>query len=659
MVCSFGRPVNFFCNTLLFVCAITAVSLSTRAQECPPLPSANRPGFSVPQPAITQIDANTIKVRLDMPPVNRQCTSLPQVKFQPFDTVTVNAGGCVQTGGKGKTWKRYVDPSGDNADRLYHGLISIPTETTGLERIQSVMRRSPLTVKDVPPGTDPSTMVLKLGYEDDNYKDNGYWRPDDGTRNQCKNVGNAFIELTITHHAQAFNPPISALPMDLTWNEVDNNLLPLNPVWAFRKNHPANQLPDAGALCNHFHDEGDVLKLGNPPCTSQSPSVDEPGTSFTEPDPYYFSCHFEHSPSGTVAGHVDWGLVTYTGSLSFWDWSGNFPQDDDLNFTLVRDDEAGAVTGNPRTVRLLNSLFLEFNRRETIENFKTTFWSSFNKAVDVGNAESVISSKPAVVVGLMGIDNEHEDSIQAEIHPVLGMAVRVSQTPSEEVWAFFARSSGNEGACSQDRHSFPGDSMSFFLQTSYQNAGHSEFSGTGAGSFGVKAVNGGIILQVDIPQQGGVDRAAWGELHLQRTAAQRKTANEDLRPASLQRSVGTPQPAIRQRRTESGEDSAERLLDQLTPAQRQTFMTRFKQLDQEPSLPVVPMTRNDSKVIVRQRVLAAGEPRILVRSKAEVDPRLRQHLANIHQALVQAVGSESAARELYKKMTPNNTGVLK
>src|SRR5689334_14130347 len=48
------------------------------------------------------------------------------IRFQAGDVVTVQAGGCVQTGGSGSTWKRYVDPSGPNSDRLYHGLIYIP-----------------------------------------------------------------------------------------------------------------------------------------------------------------------------------------------------------------------------------------------------------------------------------------------------------------------------------------------------------------------------------------------------------------------------------------------------------------------------------------------------------------------------------------------------
>lgn len=107
--------------------------------------------------------------------------------FLPGDRVRVLAGGCVQTGGKGKTWKRYVDPlpAGD----LYHGLITIPGATNPLVRLS-----------DLPPA---SVVVggrggpLSLGYSDDGYSDNGYYAHDDGTGNQCLNSVNAFVRILI------------------------------------------------------------------------------------------------------------------------------------------------------------------------------------------------------------------------------------------------------------------------------------------------------------------------------------------------------------------------------------------------------------------------------------------------------------------------------
>ena len=72
--------------------------------------------------------------RITQPNVKQAATSYPQIKFLPGDSVSVDAGGCVQTGGHGRTWKRYVDPSGANSDRLYHGQIWIPGINTSLVR---------------------------------------------------------------------------------------------------------------------------------------------------------------------------------------------------------------------------------------------------------------------------------------------------------------------------------------------------------------------------------------------------------------------------------------------------------------------------------------------------------------------------------------------
>src|SRR5882757_10841312 len=100
--------------------------------------------------------------RIDEPNVTRRLSTYPQITFKPGDSVTVRAGGCVQTGGSGRTWKRYVNPSGPNSDRLYHGLIWIPGAHSDLVRIAGAIARPVV----VPPGVDPNNAVLRLGYED-------------------------------------------------------------------------------------------------------------------------------------------------------------------------------------------------------------------------------------------------------------------------------------------------------------------------------------------------------------------------------------------------------------------------------------------------------------------------------------------------------------
>ena len=133
---------------------------------------------------------------ISRPEVRSAMTPITQIQFKPGDQVTINAGGCVQTGGAGRTWKRYVDPRGANVDRLYHGLISLPGMPQ-LVRISDVIGRS-LTI---PPLDEESHTYLRIGYEDEVYSDNGYYSRDDGSEDQCKGVGNAFIEVKVTQSA--------------------------------------------------------------------------------------------------------------------------------------------------------------------------------------------------------------------------------------------------------------------------------------------------------------------------------------------------------------------------------------------------------------------------------------------------------------------------
>src|SRR5258708_15935052 len=72
------------------------------------------------------VNGNTETWRIDEPNVKKPIIEFQQIRFQPGDQVRVTAGGCVQTGGGGKTWRRYVDPLGANSDRLYHGMVLIP-----------------------------------------------------------------------------------------------------------------------------------------------------------------------------------------------------------------------------------------------------------------------------------------------------------------------------------------------------------------------------------------------------------------------------------------------------------------------------------------------------------------------------------------------------
>jgi C1A family cysteine protease len=130
----------------------------------------------------------------------------PQISIQPGDVIEVTAGGCVQTGGHGKTWKRYVNPSGPGSDKLYFGSINIPGRTQGLTPIRNLSGaynpQSPdeYTVafpNPVRTGIPVNQSYLELSYMDDGYSDNGYYAHDDGTEDQCKGLGQAHVQVTI------------------------------------------------------------------------------------------------------------------------------------------------------------------------------------------------------------------------------------------------------------------------------------------------------------------------------------------------------------------------------------------------------------------------------------------------------------------------------
>jgi hypothetical protein len=79
------------------------------------------------------------------------------------------------------------------------------------------------TVKSI---TEPRKAHLWLGYEDDNYDDNGYWGQDEGTLGQCT-IGNDFVEhafvlVTVTHGERP--PDQSTLaPFDIAENTFNHN----------------------------------------------------------------------------------------------------------------------------------------------------------------------------------------------------------------------------------------------------------------------------------------------------------------------------------------------------------------------------------------------------------------------------------------------------
>ena len=163
------------------------------------------------------VNGNVETWRIDEPNVKKEIIEFPQIRFQPGDKVRVTGGGCVNRGGHGKTWKRYVDPL-PASDQKYHGMVLIPGAIGNLPANDLDRFARILIIKghdfDVKPITEPRKQHLWLGYEDNKHSDNGYSDQDARTQGQCK-IGNSFVEhafviVTITHGGAPPPRPIFA-----------------------------------------------------------------------------------------------------------------------------------------------------------------------------------------------------------------------------------------------------------------------------------------------------------------------------------------------------------------------------------------------------------------------------------------------------------------
>jgi hypothetical protein len=423
---------------------------------------------------------------IQQPLVTNHESTYPMVVFAPGDIVDVTADGCVQTGGTGNTWKRYVNPSGPNSDRLYHGLIRIPTGTqnSALVRIETVIGRH-LQVTGA--GVSVSSLILHLGYEDDDYSDNGYYSHDDGTEDQCKTRANldggpAHVTITISRGV-APQQPESQFNFDVLSNSIDPNGLLLNPFWSWQlRSQNAGQIPNT-SLCHNFSTRGSTLGIPDiflspslSDCTDQADlsSVDEPieiNRDICEVGGLITSDSF--------AGHVNWFPVTVEGAAG---WGDHGWQDDDYTFTFNND-----LAGNPVSINGRAGLHVEFDSDETIDHFTSQEWSMFHDTVDNGTkaqAEQYFDGH-TILTGMFSVDGEH--GMKAELHPLYALATNrtnFENDPTDDVWLMFVRNRGDEGFCSSQLWDSGLDDYTFRLpwlsgMTSVQvNWSKTKFEGT-------------------------------------------------------------------------------------------------------------------------------------------------------------------------------------
>jgi hypothetical protein len=367
-----------------------------------------------PQERVSSVvsnNGNTITWSIIEPDVKRPSEPFTQIRFQKNDEIVVTAGGCAQTGGVGKTWKRYVNPSGDGNAYHYFAKIQIPGVTAGLVRMEQFLNRK-LSFTMTP----NESSYLILGYADDNYSDNGYWGHDDGTENQCKGVGNAWVTLVITHHATTIPPPpVAFRDFDVVATDLDDNGFPLNPKWGKQVN--SGQSPDFKNL------------------TSDYPIWRNSG--------FWCGTHYNFMP------------ITYQGQVGWEGHSNPVWDDDDYYGMITRADRAIYTTAR-------NYIHWEFNSEETVDNWDntSTWWNLFHhNAVDVGDntAKAHMDNDSSIVIGLLNIDGQHDNP--CELHPVYAMFLKqqvvnfdnifpVAATNNNLVYHFFVRNWGDQGFCS-------------------------------------------------------------------------------------------------------------------------------------------------------------------------------------------------------------------
>ena len=304
----------------------------------------------------------------------------------------------------------------------------------------------------------------------------------------------------------------AAAPMDVVWdpNKVDPNYMPFNPMFAYEQADPG-QHPDPGTLCGGFKlvPGTDQVNFGAHPCTSQSPTVNDPGSWSLNS-----ALCGHHATSGTLDGHLNYTAATFSGIIQ-WDNHKDWTKldDDDYNFNFYPDTMMGLTTNNITNFHdpIIET---EFDSDETVDLIDKGWWDTFHKAVDANGGEpggrpgQMIDSHRSIIIGQYGLDAEHGG--YSELHPVYGMAIEVQEgVTSDDQWSFLVRNWGDEGYCSQGSVTLPGiNTLSFMIPMPGATAVSADMSGlfqthaSGGTSYtpkvAVRSVPNGALITFDI-----------------------------------------------------------------------------------------------------------------------------------------------------------------
>jgi len=266
-----------------------------------------------------------------------------------------------------------------------------------------------------------------------------------------------------------------AKDFDVACSATDPNGSPDNPVWGAQTRADAPLPPTQSDGC--------VREPYGSNCTTAATTKDR--AKF----PNVLICSLELKSK--VHGHVDWTPASATGRLTWM----SLADDWDYNFHFFPKQDSGLTKNNASVMTPQGErryIELEFDSRETIDNFKTKWWREFADAVRADDGDAIQrhltdqgpgATSQAVVYGLFGLDCEHE--CQSEFHPVYALGIETSERDANNSWSIFVRNWGDEGFCSRMNHelALPGGVFSIRLPRTGErptvDVEHTEFRSTG------------------------------------------------------------------------------------------------------------------------------------------------------------------------------------
>jgi hypothetical protein len=344
--------------------------------------------------------------------------------------------------------------------------------------------------------------------------------------------------------------------------------------------------------------------------------------------------------------------VTYDGGFDgaggggLKNYFGDVDGDDDYNMNLVTPGGDGTAFGNDPA----DSVHLEFDSDETIDNFQNDlWWNNLHAVVDNGDSNlmnQMVNGHDAVVVGLMGIDAVHAPR-HTEIHPVHVLAVREAAPgavdPASDSWAIFARNWGNEGECGSQQHYLDTNHITVDIPRPSNVPAGATASVTDPNSFWghntssppiVHNDAAGVQITFNLPN-GDAQAFVYGELHLNWSGQKAQAAQ--AQPKVLDTAVaagGMPAPTESLDPGDPGdpEDMLAQVWNAMTPAQQATanaFYVRFA-----PPKPQIDETQLSAQVSDVAPPFPASQPTV----SSAADPIAMETLKAQFQSLCSATG---------------------